>query len=125
VLLPLYRAERKGKGRGGGGVGARRWAAAINGDGLGGVAWWGGFGEGKGEEAARVGGGALRGRGGGRGGRTAPRQCDPRGHGRERRPEVGDDLTGGPHLSVAAWERGREAGVGGPAWAERWLGRRV
>jgi hypothetical protein len=39
------------------------------------VAWWGGFGEGKGEEAARVGGGALRGgeeaRGGGAGVREA------------------------------------------------------
>jgi hypothetical protein len=32
-----------------------------------GVAWWGGLGEGKDEEAARVGGGALRGRGGGAG----------------------------------------------------------
>jgi hypothetical protein len=28
-----------------------------------GVAWWGGFGEGKGEETARVGGGALKGEG--------------------------------------------------------------
>jgi hypothetical protein len=28
---------------------------------------------------------------------------------------LGTHLTCGPHLSVAAWERGREAGAGGPA----------
>jgi hypothetical protein len=45
-------------------------------------------------------------------------------HGREKGGggRLGTHLTDGPHLSVAAWERGREAGAGGPASA-RWAGR--
>jgi hypothetical protein len=64
--------------------------------------------DGRGEPGRRDGGaGGRRGREKGGGGR------------------LGTHLTGGPHLSVAAWERGREAGAGGPAWAESGeLGRR-
>jgi hypothetical protein len=60
-----------------------------------------------------VGGGALKEEGeearGGRGGGTAR--------------EVGDDLTGGPHLSVAAWEKERGRVGEWAAWAGEEMGR--